>query len=63
VFVGHTERFAVAVFEVDGFPEIGVDPVEVVRVDRQPPFVLLAGTGDDAETELVHEGPFARTQS
>ncbi|WP_245805088.1 hypothetical protein [Amycolatopsis australiensis] len=59
--VGHAEGFAVAVFEVDRFAEIGVDPVEVVRVDRQPPFVLFAGTPDDAEAELVHGGPFART--
>jgi hypothetical protein len=41
VLVRHAERFAVAVFEVDGLPEIGVDPIQVVGVDRQPSFVLF----------------------
>jgi hypothetical protein len=26
-------------------------------MDRQPMLVLFAGTADDAEGELVHEGP------
>ena len=47
--VGHAEVLAVAVLDVDVRQEVGVYSVEVFRMDRQPPFVLLAGPTDDAE--------------
>jgi hypothetical protein len=41
LFVGDAEGFAVTVFEEDAFAQIGVDPLEVTGVDRQPVFVLF----------------------
>ena len=54
LLVGHAEALAVAAFEVDARPQVGVDPLEVPRMDRQPALVLLAGPRDDSEAELVH---------
>ena len=42
--VGHSERRAVALLQVDLGPEVVVDLLQVLRVDRQPVLVLLAGT-------------------
>ena len=34
LLVGHAELLAVAAFEVDAFPQVGIDPLDVQRVDR-----------------------------
>ena len=39
--VGHAEAFAVALFEKDVLAQVGIDPLDVLRVDRQPPLILL----------------------
>ena len=42
--VGHAEAFAVALFEKDVPAQVGIDPLDVQRVDRQPPLILLRST-------------------
>jgi hypothetical protein len=39
--VGHAEAFAVAAFEKDARPQVGIDPRDVLRVDGQPPLIPL----------------------
>ena len=54
LLVRHAERLAVTALQVDAVSEIGRDPVQVQRVDRQPPLVGLAEPRDDSERELLH---------
>jgi len=39
--VGYTETLAVATFEKDAPAQVGIDALEVPRMDRQPPLMLL----------------------
>jgi hypothetical protein len=43
--VGDAEGLAVALLEEDVWPDVVAQPVEVTRVQRQPPLVLLGGAG------------------
>ena len=54
LLVGHAETLTVAVLEVDAPPQPGIDPLDVQRMDRQPPLVLLPRPRHDAEAELIH---------
>ena len=54
LLVGHAEGLAVAVLEVDAPAQIGVDPLKVPGVDRQPALALFARSTDDSEAELIH---------
>ena len=49
--VGDAEALAVAVLEHDVRPQVGVDALEVRRMQRQPPLVGLARRGEHAESE------------
>jgi hypothetical protein len=51
LLVGHAERLAVPVLQVDVVPKVGVDSLEMHRMDRKPSFVLLARMRHDAEGE------------
>ena len=39
--IGHAEPLAVAALEIDTFPQAGINPLDVQRMDREPPLVLL----------------------
>jgi len=53
--VSHAEPLAVTALEEDPRSQARVDPVEVLRVDRQPLLVLLTGDPAHAEAELFHQ--------
>jgi hypothetical protein len=56
LLVGHTERLAVTVLEVDSAQQVGIDAVEVQGVDRKSAFVGLARARDHAEGERMWVG-------
>src|SRR6266851_7560340 len=58
--VGHAETLTVAVLEVDAPSQPGIDPLDVQRVDREPPLALLPRPRHDAEAELIHPRSFDR---
>jgi hypothetical protein len=58
--VGYTETLTVAVLKVDAFPQISSDPLDMQRMDREPPFVLLQRPCHDSEADLIHTRPLAR---
>ena len=41
LLIGHTEPLAIAALEIDTLPQVGIDPLDVQRMDREPPLVLL----------------------
>jgi hypothetical protein len=41
LFIGHAKPLAIAPLEIDTFPQPGINPLDVQRMDRQPPLVLL----------------------
>ncbi len=50
LIIREAEPKSVPVFEHDRRPQVGVDPVEACRMQRQAPFPRLAGAGEHAET-------------
>ena len=55
MLVREAEVLALSPLKDDSRPKVGLNPVEVLRMDRQPELVLLARAGKDAKTELIHE--------
>ena len=52
--VGHAETLAISALEVDASAQVGLDPLDVQRVDRQPALVLLPRSRHDSEAQLIH---------
>lgn len=46
--------------EADAFAQVGVDPLDMQRVDREPALVLLPRPRHDSEAELMHARSVAR---
>ena len=60
LLVGHAETLTVAALKVDAFPQISIDPLDMQRMDREPPFVLLQRPRHDSQAEPIHARPLAR---
>ena len=54
LLVGHAETLTVAVLEIDALPQAGIDLIQMQRVDRKPPLVLLLRPRQRPETEQIH---------
>ena len=52
--VGDAEPLPVAALEEDPAPQVGVDPSQVLGVDRHPLLVRLARRRDDTQAQLLH---------
>jgi hypothetical protein len=60
LLVRYTETLTVTVLKVDAFPQISSDPLDMQRMDREPPFVLLQRPRHDSQAEPIHARPLAR---
>ena len=51
LLVGHAETLTVTTLKVDAIPKVSGDPLDVQRMNREPPLVLLPRPGDDSEAK------------
>jgi hypothetical protein len=41
LLIGHAETLAITALEINAFPQVGINPLDVQRMNREPPLVLL----------------------
>ncbi len=61
LLVGHAETLTVTTLKVDAIPKVSGDPLDVQRMDREPPLALLPRPRNHSQGELIHARSLART--
>ncbi len=54
LLVRHAETFTVTVLQIDALPHAGIHMLQMQRVDRKPPLILLLRPREHPETEQFH---------
>src|SRR5258708_23617934 len=54
MLVGHAEMLTVTTLKVDAFPKVSGDPLDVQRMNREPPLALLPRPRNHSQGELIH---------
>ena len=61
LLVADAEVLSVTSLQIDASPQVGSDPLDVQRVDREPALVLFPRPGHNTEPELIHARSLAWT--